>query len=220
MNPPNEYHNILWKDNALGQSGRVLVNMERRRDSRLDVYNYEGSELPAFHIYAVLQVALPEGWVETLEKLHQNRRTKWQAKMFMNPDGEREYRLYTLRENMGQNEPVCSSVIAISHKQIHTFSILLEDAAPLLKKIIKDYPPVFLPRYRDNRHTPCFPTFYYLLAQNIKFRNLPGIIKEQREQKYRITDRNIFLFEPLQAGETSGIIETIEALKCMEVLQA
>lgn len=217
MNPPYEYRNIPWKESAFEQSGRVLVGMEGIRESRLNVYNYEGSKLPAYHIYSILKVALTEGWVETLEKLHQNRKHKWKAERLVSPEGEKEYRLYTT----GQDEPVCSSVIAISNNQLHPFSILTEDAAPLLKKIIEDYPPVFLPRYRDYRYTHCFPTLYYLDAQTIKFLKLPEPIKEQRERTQRITVGNdIFSSGTFQAGETSGIIETIEALKCLEVLQA
>lgn len=217
MNPPYEYRNIPWKESTFEHSGRVLVGMEGIRESRLDIYNYEGSKLPVYHLYAVLKVALTEGWVETLETLHQNRKNKWKAEMFVSPEGEKEYRLYTT----GQNEPLCSSVIAISNNQIHPFSILSEDVAPLLKKIIEDYPPVFLPRYRSYRHTHCFPTLYYLDAQTMKFSKLPKPLKEQRERTQRITVGNdVFASGTFQAGETSGIIETIEALKCLEVLQA
>ncbi len=217
MNPPYEYRNIPWKESAFEQSGRVLVSMEGIGESRLDVYNYEGSKLPAYHLYAVLKVALTERWVETLEKLHQNRKNNWKAEMFLSSEGEKEYRLYTT----GQKEPVCSSAIALSNNQIQTFSILSEDAAPLLKKIIEDYPPVFLPRYRNYRNTPCFPTLYYLDAQTMKFLMPPEPIKEQRERTQRITvGKDIFLSGTFKAGETSGIIETIKALKCLEVLEA
>ena len=217
MNPPYEYRNIPWKENAFEQSGRVLVSMEGIREFRLDVYNYEGSKLPAYHIYAVLKVALTEGWVEKLEMLHQNRKNNWKTEMLVSPEGEKEYRLYTT----GQNEPVCSSVIALSNNHIHTFSILSEDAAPLLKKIIEDYPPVFLPRYRNNRNTHCLPSLYYLEALNMRFSKLPEPIKEQRERTQKITvSKDFFSSGTFQAGERSGILETIEALKCLEVLQA
>lgn len=110
-----------------------LVSLEGIGESRLDVFNYEGSKLSAYHIYAVLKVAMTEDWVETLEKLHQNRKNNWKAEMLVSPEGKKEYRLYTTR----QNDPVCSSVIAISDNQIHNFSILSEDAAPLLKKSLR-----------------------------------------------------------------------------------
>ena len=217
MISPYEYRNIPWKESAFEQSGRVLVSMEGMRESRLDVYNFEGSRLPAYHLYAALKVALNERWVETLEKLHQNRKNKWKAERFVNPEGEKEYRLYTT----GQNKPVCSSVIALSNNQIQTFSILSEDVTPLLKIIIEDYPPVLLPRYRNNPHTHCFPTLYYLEAQTMKFSKPPKPLKEQRDRTQRITvGKDIFSSGTFQAGETSGIIETIEALKCLEVLQA
>ncbi|MCB8818577.1 hypothetical protein [Desulfosporosinus shakirovi] len=217
MNPPYEYRNIPWKEDAFEQSGRVLVSMEGLRESRLDVFNYEGSNLSAYHIYTVLKVAMTEYWVERMEKLHQNRKNNWKAELLVSPEGKKEYRLYTT----GQNDPVCSSVITISNNQIHNFSILLEDAAPLLKKIFEDYPPVFLPRYRNYRQNSCFPTLYYLDAYAMKFSKLPEPIKEQRERTQKImVDKDIFLFGTFQAGETSGIFETIEALKCLEVLQA
>lgn len=217
MNPPYEYRDIPWKESTFQQSGRVLVSMKGIRASRLDLYNYEGSKLPAYHTYTVLNLALTEGWVETLEKLHQNRKTMWKAETFVSPEGEKEYRLYTI----GQKEPVCSSVIAMSNNQLHSFSILSEDVAPLLKRIIEDYPPVFLPRYRNYRYTHCLPTLYYLDALKIQFLKLPEPIKEQRERTQRITVGNdIFSSGTFQAGETSGILDTIEALKCLEVLQA
>lgn len=217
MNPPYEYRDIPWKENAYEQSGRVLVSMERIRESRLNVYNYEGSQLPAYHIYAVLKVALTEGWVDTLEKLHQNRKNKWKTEMVLISDGEKEYRLYTT----GQKEPVCSSLISIANDQIQTFSILSEDAAPLLKKIMEDYPPVFLPRYRNSRKTNAVPVLHYLNALNLKFYEPPEPLKEQRERTRGIrVAKDIFSSGTFQAGETSGIRETIEALKCLEVLQA
>lgn len=219
MNPPYEYRNLPWMENASGfvQSGRVLVSMECTEESRLDLYNCDGSKLPAYLIYVVLKIVLAEGWVEKLEKLHQNRKNMWRVEVFFSPKGDKEYRLYTIR----QNEPVCSSVITICNSQIDTFSILSEDAAPLLKKILEDYPPVFLPRYRNYRYTYCFPTYIPFYAKNIKFLELPEPIKTKREETQRITvDKDIFLTDTFQAGKTSGIIETIEALKCLEVLLA
>jgi len=126
VNPPYEYRNIYWKEDAFQQSGRILVNMEglTARASRLELYNYEGSKLPAYHINTVLKVALTEGWVDALEKLHQNRKSEWKAEMFVNPEGVKEYRLYTTK----QSEPVCSSVITISNNSFHTFSILSDEA--------------------------------------------------------------------------------------------
>lgn len=218
MNLPYVYRNIPWKESVFKQSGRVLVSMEGMiKESRLDLLNYEGSKLSAYHIYPVLKVALTEKWVETLEKLHRNRKNQWKAEKFVSPEGEKEYRLYTI----SQKEPVCSSVITIFNNQIHDFSIMLEDAAPLLKKIIEDYPPVFLQRYRNHPLNHHFPSLYYLDAKNLKFLKLPAPIKEQRERTQRISVYEDVLSSGIfQAGETSGILETIEAIKCLEVLQA
>lgn len=217
MNPPYEYRNIPWKENSFKKSGRVLVNKEGIREARLDVYNYEGSKLPAYLFFALLKVALTEGWVETLEKLHQKRKNKWKAETLVRAEGDKEYRLY----RTGQNGPVCSSVISVSNNLIQTFSILAEDAAPLLKKIIEDYPPLLLARCGNYRDTHCFPSLYYLEALDMNFFKLPEPIKEQRERTPRIAVSNtIFSSGTFQPGETSGLIETIEALKCLEVLQA
>lgn len=217
MNPPYEYRSIPWRESAFEQSGRVLVGIEGKREPRLAVYNYEGSRLPAYHICAVLKVAFTEKWVDRLEKLHQNRQNNWKAETFISPHGDKEYRLYTT----GQSESVCSSIITISNNQIHTFSILAEDAAPLLKKIIEDYPPVFLSSSRNYGSNQCFPALYYLEDQNIKFFQPPEPIKEQIKRAQRImVDKDIFLSGSFPAGETSGISETIEAFKCLEVLQA
>lgn len=219
MNPPYEYQNLPWVENAsnIVQSGRVLVRMECTDESRLDFYNSDCSKLPAYLIYIVLKIVLGEGWTEKLEKLHQNRKNVWKVEVYFSPSGIKEYRLYTI----GRNKPVCSSVITISNSQIHTFSILSEDAAPLLKKIIEDYPPVLLPRYRNYRYTYFFPTHFPFDACNVKFSELPEPIKTNREETKKITvDKDIFLTGTFPAGETSGLIETIEALKCLEVLMA
>ncbi|WP_088189650.1 hypothetical protein [Desulfosporosinus sp. FKA] len=215
MNPIHEYCNIPWKESFMGLSGRVLVRLEMIKESRLDIYNYEGSKLWARHLFAVFNIALPQGWIEDLERLHQNRKTRWKTEILVSPSGEREYRLYT----MGKNEPVCSSAICVSDKQIHTFSICLKDTAPLLKIIFEDYPPVFLPRYR--RSSPNTPAFYYVHDQTMKFHKYPEAILNQRERTRRIdVAHDIFDFGTFEAGEKSGIMETIDAIKCLEVLQA
>lgn len=216
MNPPYVYRNIPWKEHPFGESGRVLVSIDVRRGTRLDVYNYEGSKLPAHHIFTVLKMALTKGWVETLENLHRNRITMWKAEMVVSSDGVREYRLYTTE----RNEVVCSSRIAVSNNEINTFSILAEDAAPLLKRIIEDYPPIFLKSCRNNRNNGHYPSLYYLDAQNTRLLTLPEPIREQMEWTRRITvPDNRVSTGTFQAGITSGLIETIEALKCLEVLQ-
>lgn len=223
MNLPYEYRNIPWKESLAGVGGQVLVNWEQISEPRLDVYNYEGSDLSAYHIYAVLKLALSEGWLNTLEELHQKRKSEWKAEIFLSPEGVKEYRLCT----NGRNEPVCSSVIAVSGSRIHTFSILPEDAAPLLKKVIEDYPPLLLPRRchlhrgQDTDHIHDRSSFYYLEAPTMKFLKLPEPLKKQRERTQRIMiDKDILSYGTFQAGERSGLLETIEAIKCLEVLQA
>ncbi|ATW28282.1 hypothetical protein DCMF_01475 [Candidatus Formimonas warabiya] len=199
------------------QSGQVLVRMEGTGESRLDLYSYQGTKLPAYLIYVVLKTLLAEGWVEKLESLHQSRKNMWKVEVCFSPKGTKEYRLYTIE----QHQPVCSSTIAISQGQIETFSIWSEDAAPLLKKVFEDYPPVFLPRYRNYRHFYFFPTHFPLFAKNIKFKEIPEPIKTRREEPQRIkVNHEIFLTDTFPAGVTSGIMETIEALKCLEVLMA
>ena len=226
MNYPFEYHTLLWKENLAGLSGRVLVNIDRTGEPRLDIYNYEGSEISAYHLYTVLNLTLAEGWLENLERWHRNRRNKWKTEVVVSSDNvsddEKEYRLYTF----GQSEAACSSLIAVSDQRIRTFSVLAEDAAPLLKKIIEDFSPAFLPggrsSYRESRR---IPAFYYLKAPRLWFPELPILLKEQRE---RVKTRTAFnssdsagaLRKALAAGQTSGLLETIEALKCLEVLQA
>ncbi|MGC7870647.1 hypothetical protein ACPUYX_03840 [Desulfosporosinus sp. SYSU MS00001] len=215
MNPIHEYCNIPWKESFTGPSGRVLVRLDKIKESWLDVYNYEGSKLWARYLFAVFNIALPQGWIENLERLHQNRRTRWKTEILVSPSGEKEYRLYT----MEKSKSICSSTICVSDKQIHTFSIRLKDTAPLLKLLFEDYPPVFLPRYRKN--SPNTPAFYYLHDQTMKFLKHPEAIMDQRERtKSIVAAQDIFESGTFEAGEKSGIMETIEAIKCMEVLQA
>jgi hypothetical protein len=161
-----------------------------------------------------MKIALGDGWLEKIETLHQNRKGVWKVDVEVDPTAAKVYRLFS-KEN---DEPFCSSAITVSKNQVHTFSIFGEDAAPLLKEIIKDYPPIFLPRYRNYRYTYCFPTHY---AQTIQFKELPEVIKLQDSETQRIkVDKETFRNGTLQAGNTSGIIETIEAMKCLEVLLA
>lgn len=227
MNYPFEYHTLLWKENLAGLSGRVLVNIDRTGEPRLDVYNYEGSGISAYHLYTVLNLTLAEGWLEDLERWHRDRRNKWKTETEAVvssanvSDDEKEYRLYTFR----QSGAACSSLIAVSDQRIRTFSVLAEDAAPLLKEIIKDYAPAFLPSGRSSyRESQRIPAFYYLKASRLRFPELPILLKEQRERVKIMTVFNYSDSEALRtasaAGQTSGLLETIEALKCLEVLQA
>lgn len=214
MNPPYEYRNLPWVENSAGiKSGRLLVSMEYTEEARLDFYNYEGAKLPAYLLYIVLRMALGEGWVGKLERFHQSRKSKWKVETL----GDKEYRLYCLEAG----EPVCSSAITIDGGQINTFSIHLKDAAPLLKKILEDYTPIFLPRFKNYRYTYFFPNYYPFTIQNIRLQELPGPIQKQREETQRIiVAKETFFSDSLAAGEKSGIMETVEALKCLEVLLA
>jgi len=218
VNPPYTYRNLPWMENANGrQSGQVLIGLESGPDARLDLYNYMGSNLPAYLLYIVLKIVLGANWVEWMEERHQNRKGRWKVETVLNPEGSKEYRLYT----DGQDGPVCSSAITVSESRLHTFSIPVEDATPLFKEIIEDYPPVFLPRYKNYRYTYFFPTYYPFYAKNITVAELPEPIKTQREEVKKLAaNPDIFLSGSFEAGETSGIIETIEALKCMEVFLA
>jgi hypothetical protein len=134
------YRNLPWVENANGiQSGRVLVSLDSRGESRLDLYNYEGSNLPAYLLYIVLKIALGEDWAEKLEKMHQNRKNRWKVEVQTSPCGEKTYEIYTAKQSeiVTQSELVSSSCITISKGKINTFSIFSEDAAPLLKKLLR-----------------------------------------------------------------------------------
>ncbi len=219
MNLLLEYRNLPWKTNNSGviKSGQVMVRMEWARKSWLDLYNWDGSDLPAYLVFVVLKIVLGAGWVEKLDKLHQSRKSKWKVEGYSNPAGAKEYRLYKL----DLHKPVCSSAITVCNGFIGTFSIRTEDAAPLLKKIIEDYPPEFMPLLRSKRYNYFFPTHF---SCNIKFKSfaeVPEPLRIKREETERTeVDKNDFFNGVLQAGESSGIIETIEALKSLEVLMA
>ncbi len=212
-----EFCNLPWRDTASGalQTGQVSLRMEIGSESRLDFYNCGETNLPAYLVYIVFRVLLGEGWIDKLEKLHRNRREKWTVEITLNTHDAKKYQLFSV----GRDRPVCSSAISVSNGQIDTFSIRSEDAAPLLKKVIEEYPPVFFPKFRKYRYTYNFPTHMPGFVSRQTFTELPEPIKKQREETQRIEPEKGFASAGVfQAGETSGIIETIEALKCMEVL--
>ncbi|HWP98715.1 MAG TPA: hypothetical protein VN426_17865 [Syntrophomonadaceae bacterium] len=216
---PFEYRNLPWRVNNSGvvKSGQVLVRMEWTGQSWLDLHNWDGSNLPAHLISVVLKIVLGAEWAEKLEKLHLGRKSKWKVEVYSNPEEAKEYRLYKL----DRNKPACSSAVTICSGLIGTFSIRTEDAAPLLKKFIEDYPPEFMPLLRSKRYNYFFPTHFPGNAKYKSFAEVPEPIKMKREETERIkVAKDSFLTGVLQAGESSEIIETIEALKCLEVLMA
>lgn len=219
MSPSSNYKCLPWAENAskVYQSGRLIVGLETDSESRLDFYNSEGSNLPAYLIYVAFKIILGKGWVEEFEGLHLNRQNKWKADVYLDRQGFEEYRLYTLE----QNKSICSSQIIISSGKIHSFSIRVEDVTPLLRKIIENYPPVFLPRLRNYRYTYFFPDYHPFYTLGKTATSLRDTMKVQREETQSIrVDKTLVQTGIHSPGVTSGIIEAIEALKCMEVFMA
>lgn len=213
MSPLLPYRILPWVDNSsrMLSSGRLLVRMETGTDW-LDCCNWEGSRLPAALLHGVFKIALGETWAEELEALHCSRDHRWLTAV-SGPCDEREYRVYTIA-NAGVR---CSSKITIEGGQVETFSIRAEDGAPLLTRIFGEHTPIFLPRYRNDR---LFPNFYPYPAEH-KYLETPVLIRERREAAGLIPAGGDVCANQWQPpGEISGLIETIQALKCMEVLLA
>ncbi|MDT8899755.1 hypothetical protein [Anaeroselena agilis] len=217
MTPLKETTNfVFWMDRACDylQVGDATVTLECAQESRLDFYNNKDSKLPAYLLYAVFRATFGGEWVDSFERLHQGRAGMWKVESFFQPNGMKEYRLYTITEH----EPVCSSAITVVKNKVNTFSIYAEDAAPLLRRVIEDHPPVFFPRYRNNRSTYCLKN---QSCDKYFFTLTPTTIKSQREATRTIkVDKDKFLYDAFRAGEASGLKETIDALKCLEVLLA
>lgn len=220
MNPPaTQYKSLPWAENAsqMYKYGRVVVGMGAGQEPRLDFYNSTSSNLPAYLIYVVLKITLGEGWVEELEKIHRQRSGLWKTEVCLNREGWEDYRLYTLQ----QDKPVCSSRLSIANRRIHSFSIGAEDAAPLLKKVIENYPPAFLPKLKNYRYTYFFPGYLPFYGLDKASTRLEEEMNRQREETRRITAAENTLQEDVcRAGDSSGFLETIEALKCLEVFMA
>lgn len=219
MNPPLNYKSLPWAENAskVYRTGRLIVGMESGSESRLELYNSEGSNLPAYLIYIVLKVVLGEGWVEEFEVLHRNRQNRWKVEVNLEHQGIEEYRLYTMQ----QDKHICSSRIVISNGKIHSFSILTEDVAPLLKKVIESYPPVFLLKLKNYRHTYFFPAYHPFFALGRTAIRLRETMEVEREKTQSLSvDETMLQTGANSPGDISGIIEAIEALKCMEVFMA
>lgn len=216
-----EYHSIPWLDNAAERlrSGRVLVRLDGTQEAWLDLYNCYGHNLPAYLLHIVLKMVLPEDWLEKVESYHQSRLSCWTTDVSVDPwTGDKVYRLYAGSDN----NPVCSSAITISASGLtETFSVRSEDIAPLLQRIVQDYPPVFLPRYRNYRYTYCFPAYPVGYRQTQLLTDWPHDIKKRREEIATISvDGRAFNMKKSPAGRPSGLSETIEALKCLEVFLA
>lgn len=216
---PLDYRNLPWRINNEGttNSGQVMVRIEWTNKSWLDLYNWDGSDLPAYLVFIVLKIAIGAGWSEKLERMHLGRKSKWKIAAYSNCEGTREYRLYKFE----QNKPVCLSAITVYQGLIGTFSIQTEDAAPLLKKVMEDFPPEFMPLLRSKRYNYFFPTHFPGNAKFKSYLEVPEPIMIKREESQNIlVDDDYLLSNFLPAGESSGITETIEALKSLEVLMA
>lgn len=213
MSPLLPYRILPWVDNCsrMLSSGRLLVRMESGADW-LDCCNWEGSRLPASLLHGVFKIALGERWAEGLEALHCSRDHRWRAEV-SGGHAERVYRVHTIADTGAR----CTSIITIEGGQVETFSIRAEDGAPLLTRIFGEHAPVFLPRYRNNR---LFPDFYPYPPDH-KYLETPMLIRERREAADLIPVSNdICAIQWQLPGESSGLIETIQALRCMEVLLA
>ncbi len=218
MNPPlYEFRNLPWIENATGilLSGRVLVRLDRE-ENRLDFYNADDSKLPAYLIHMVFNILLGDEWPAELESLHQNHPDEWKTEACKGPMESMEYRLYRKQKNI----IFCSSLIKVRNGLIETFSVCAGDMAPLLKNIIEDIPPVFLPKLKNNRYSHLFPNFYPYPIEK-KYVELPQAIVRYRETThYTKIDENLLADSFHPAGQPSGIMESVEALKCLEVLLA
>ncbi|MGI5901058.1 MAG: hypothetical protein ACOX7U_01115 [Desulfitobacteriia bacterium] len=214
MNQPYKCRFLPWIVNTCDNvhSGQLFVNMDCQKDSRLELYNCDGTRLPAYLLYSVLQIALPNKWPLKLENQHLNRQTWWKVESYRDSKGNEEYWLCT-RE--GENKAVCSSKIRISKGQIHTFSILAPDAPPLFQKIFSRYPPVFNQAEKNKKPNFHFPPHY---INTMELVGIPGSIKKQREETGKIMVDNCL--EMFPAGVKSEMLETLAALNCWEVLLA
>lgn len=217
MNGLFEYRNLAWVERSSRglQTGRVLMRMEAIQEARLDFCNWEDSRMPAYLIYLAFKSLLGEEWADQLEELHLQRVNQWKVDICTNSMGAAEYRLYTVV----RDQAVCSSAMTVSDHQLETFSVFAQDAAPLLTKIIADHPPVFQPRYRNSG---CyFLANFYPYPVDKKYLSFPRPIIAQREATGNINvDPGVFSAEVHYPGETSGILETIASLKCLEVIMA
>jgi len=206
------------------KGGRVYVCLESGENSRLTLYNGEGSRLPAYLISIVLKILLGSEWVKRLEDFHLARHGRWQVEVMTEAkdtlEDIKEYRLHSCGD--GDNEPCCSSKIIVINGNLANFSIQAQDATPLLKEIIEDYPPVFLPRYKNYRYTYFFPTNNFFFYPNVlNLAKLPELKQKlQQEAASSMPDADSFWQNSRAAGEPSGIEESIATLKCLEVFQA
>ena len=231
MSTSYEFRNLPWVDSSTEsmKCGRVYVSLETDEDSSLTLYNGEGSNLPAYLLSIVLKIVLGSDWIKMLESYHLARTGRWLVEVVkdlkntasdVRTEDVREYRLYTCENS--DREPCCSSKITVLDGSISSFSIPAKDATPLLKEIIEDFPPVFLPRYKNYRYTYFFPTNNFFLYPNtLNLSKLPELKQKLRRETANIKPEvNSFWRNAAKAGEPSGIEESIEILKCLEVFQA
>ncbi|NLP43662.1 MAG: hypothetical protein GX351_03450 [Peptococcaceae bacterium] len=217
-----ESRNLPWVDTSTKSMkyGRVYVCLESGEDASLTLYNGGNSKLPAYLIYFVLKIVFGSEWIKRLDTFHLARSSRWQVEIILKTEDSKEYRLYSCEDS--SNEPCCSSKITVLNGGIASFSIQAKDATPLLKEIIEDYPPIFLPRYKNYRYTYFFPTNNFFFYPNeLNLAKLPELKRRLQQETASIKPEiDSFWQKAIAAGEPSGIEESIEALKCLEVFLA
>lgn len=212
------YKSLPWAEGCskIYRSGRVVVGKEVTEQYRLELYNCGCINLSAQLIPAVLKNIMGENWVEELEREHLKRRHIWKSQMYINCFGEEEYRIYTLQHQ----KAICSSRLIVSQGQINSFSILEEDAAPLLRMVMEKYQPSLLGMGKTRRNyylSPYLP--FYTVGKSWQKLKEEMSRQQAATQKIEVQERELQNNACL-AGESSGILEISEALKCMEVLLA
>jgi len=140
---------VVWMDNEFG--GRLAIKEER---DVIIIKKLAGSNLPASHLFAVLDAAIP-GWQEKAEALHLGRKNAWFIKTRRGRWGSTTFLLKIIRDvDMLDIPTVARLHVTYAGKLPAYVELWLGDLAPLAAALRKEFPQTALPSEEEEGFFP------------------------------------------------------------------
>jgi len=140
---------VVWMDSQ--GEGRLAIKEER---DVLTIKKLAGNNLPASHLFAVLDAALP-GWRQTAEALHLGRKNAWLVRVRRGRWGSTTFLLKVIRDVELLDIPTvaCLHVTCAGKLPAH-IELWLGDLAPLAAALKNEFPQAALPPEEEDGYFP------------------------------------------------------------------
>lgn len=134
-----EYLVPLANDDHIKRYGHVGIRVE---NLRLKLRVLSGPALPAELLVPVLNIALPDFWVEAAETAHQARANPWYVNLYRGMSGCQNHELYSLQNLEFMNQKFAASIHVSMYGKLNCdLDVWLGDLPPLLASLLEEYPP-------------------------------------------------------------------------------